>query len=82
MQEHQNLATLPPLLSGRLSRVVFGVVTLAFAVTLGRLGKLVEPILRGLSKHLFRELRPSYFARFGYKRRFNSSQPFRADFEH
>ncbi len=35
MQEHQNLATLPPLLFGRLSRVVFGVVTLAFAVTLG-----------------------------------------------
>ncbi len=35
MREHQNLATLPPLLFGRLSRVVFGVVTLAFAVTLG-----------------------------------------------
>jgi len=35
MQEHQNLATLPPLLFGRLSRVAFGVVTLAVAVAFG-----------------------------------------------
>ena len=35
MREDQNLAKLPPLLFGRLSRVVFGVVTLAVAVALG-----------------------------------------------
>ncbi len=35
MQEHQDLAKLPPLLFGRLSRVVFGVATLAVAVALG-----------------------------------------------
>ena len=35
MQEDQNLGKLPPLLFGRLSRVLFGVVTLAVAVALG-----------------------------------------------
>jgi len=35
MQEHQNLAKLPPLLFGRLTRVVFGAATLAAAVAVG-----------------------------------------------
>ena len=35
MQEHTNLSELPPLWFGRLSRVVFGVVTLVGAVALG-----------------------------------------------
>ena len=35
MLEDQNLATLPPLLFGKLSRVVFGVATLAVAVAFG-----------------------------------------------
>ncbi len=53
MQEHQNLATLPPLLFGRLSRVVFGVATLVGAVALssGGLGSFpfIGLVLLGLS---------------------------------
>ena len=53
MQEDQNLAKLPPLLFGRLSRVVFGVVSLAVAVALGSGGLggfgFVALVLLGLS---------------------------------